>query len=40
MSPALLAEILLRLVVAVALGGALGMERSYHGRSILARHFE
>jgi len=32
MSLALLAEILLRLVVAVALGGALGMERSYHGR--------
>jgi putative Mg2+ transporter-C (MgtC) family protein len=32
MNGALLAEILLRLVVALALGGALGMERSYHGR--------
>jgi putative Mg2+ transporter-C (MgtC) family protein len=32
MSGALMAEIMLRLVVAVALGGALGMERSYHGR--------
>jgi putative Mg2+ transporter-C (MgtC) family protein len=32
MSGALLAEIALRLVVALALGGALGMERSYHGR--------
>jgi putative Mg2+ transporter-C (MgtC) family protein len=32
MSGALLGEILVRLVVALALGGALGMERSYHGR--------
>ena len=32
MSGALLAEIVLRLVLALALGGALGMERSYHGR--------
>jgi putative Mg2+ transporter-C (MgtC) family protein len=32
MSGALVGEILLRLVVALALGGALGMERSYHGR--------
>jgi putative Mg2+ transporter-C (MgtC) family protein len=32
MSAALLGEILLRLVVALALGGALGLERSYHGR--------
>jgi putative Mg2+ transporter-C (MgtC) family protein len=32
MTGALLSEILVRLVVALALGGALGMERSYHGR--------
>jgi putative Mg2+ transporter-C (MgtC) family protein len=32
MNGALLAEIVLRLVVALSLGGALGMERSYHGR--------
>ena len=32
MSGALLGEILARLVVALALGGALGLERSYHGR--------
>ena len=32
MSGALLGEILVRLVVALALGGALGLERSYHGR--------
>ena len=32
MTGALLGEILVRLVVALALGGALGMERSYHGR--------
>ena len=32
MSVAVLAGILLRLVLAVSLGGALGMERSYHGR--------
>src|SRR5262245_22952723 len=32
MSGALLGDILLRLVVALALGGALGIERSYHGR--------
>jgi putative Mg2+ transporter-C (MgtC) family protein len=32
MSGALLGEILLRLLLALALGGALGMERSYHGR--------
>jgi len=32
MSAALLGEIVLRLLVALALGGALGMERSYHGR--------
>ena len=32
MTGALLGEILVRLVVALALGGALGLERSYHGR--------
>jgi len=32
MSGLLLAEILMRLTLAVALGGALGMELSYHGR--------
>jgi len=32
MSGALLGDILVRLVVALALGGALGIERSYHGR--------
>src|SRR5215831_8068430 len=32
MSAAVMGEILLRLVLAVSLGGALGMERSYHGR--------
>src|SRR5262245_37041359 len=32
MTAALLGEILLRLLVALALGGALGLERSYHGR--------
>jgi putative Mg2+ transporter-C (MgtC) family protein len=32
MSVALLVEILVRLLVALALGGALGLERSYHGR--------
>ena len=32
MSVAVLTELVIRLVVAVALGGALGMERSYHGR--------
>jgi len=32
MTGALLGEILLRLLAALALGGALGMERSYHGR--------
>ena len=32
MNAALMAEILLRLGLATALGGALGMERSYHGR--------
>jgi putative Mg2+ transporter-C (MgtC) family protein len=32
MTGALLGDILLRLVVALALGGALGIERSYHGR--------
>jgi len=32
MTGALLGEILVRLVVALTLGGALGMERSYHGR--------
>jgi len=32
MSGALLGEIVARLVVALALGGALGLERSYHGR--------
>src|SRR6476646_3273510 len=32
MSVAVMVEIVIRLVVALALGGALGMERSYHGR--------
>src|SRR5262245_17859422 len=32
MTAALLGDILVRLVVALALGGALGIERSYHGR--------
>jgi putative Mg2+ transporter-C (MgtC) family protein len=32
MTGALLGEILVRLIVALTLGGALGMERSYHGR--------
>jgi putative Mg2+ transporter-C (MgtC) family protein len=32
MTGALLGEILVRLIVALVLGGALGMERSYHGR--------
>ena len=32
MSVALLIEVLVRLLVALALGGALGLERSYHGR--------
>jgi putative Mg2+ transporter-C (MgtC) family protein len=32
MSGVLLGEILLRLLAALALGGALGLERSYHGR--------
>jgi putative Mg2+ transporter-C (MgtC) family protein len=32
MTGALLVEILVRLLVALALGGALGLERSYHGR--------
>ena len=32
MNGALLAELVLRLVLATARGGALGMERSYHGR--------
>jgi putative Mg2+ transporter-C (MgtC) family protein len=32
MTMAMLAELILRLVLATALGGALGMERSYHGR--------
>ena len=32
MSGALLVEILVRLLVALTLGGALGLERSYHGR--------
>jgi len=32
MSVALLVEMLVRLLVALALGGALGLERSYHGR--------
>ena len=32
MTGAVLGDILVRLVVALALGGALGIERSYHGR--------
>jgi putative Mg2+ transporter-C (MgtC) family protein len=32
MNPALVAEIVLRLAGALVLGGALGLERSYHGR--------
>src|SRR5262245_14978056 len=32
MSGALIGDILLRLVVGLLLGGALGLERSYHGR--------
>src|SRR6187549_1321863 len=32
MTGALLGDIVVRLVVALALGGALGIERSYHGR--------